>query len=63
MNTVKTLLRDVRKATHVFGYVAYNRDDGKYIRLVKSDVQYEFENMAKDIPVNYEFNGVDLYIN
>lgn len=63
MSTVKELLRDVRKAMHVFGYVAYNRDDGKYIRLVKSDIQYEFETMPRDVPVEYTFNGVDLYIN
>lgn len=65
MKTVKDLLRDTKKALHVFGYVNYNREDeGKYIRLVKLDIISEFSTMPKDTLVNYEFlNGVDLYIN
>ena len=63
MNTVKTLLSDLRKAKAVFGYVAYNNDDGLYIQLVKADVQFNFKDIAKDTPVNYTFNGVELHIN
>ena len=63
MNTVKTLLSDLRKAKAVYGYVAFNRDDGTYLQLVKSDVQLQFKNMAKDIPVQYTFDGIKLHIN
>lgn len=63
MNTVKTLLSDIRKAKAVYGYVAFNRDDGIYLQLVKSDVQLQFKNMAKDIPVQYTFDGIELHIN
>lgn len=63
MNTVKTLLSDLRKAKAVYGYVAFNRDDGTYLQLVKSDVQLQFKNMSKDIPVQYTFDGIKLHIN
>jgi hypothetical protein len=63
MNTVKTLLSDVRKAKAVFGYVAYNNHDGMYIQLVKADVQFNFKDMPKDTPVQYRFDGVELHIN
>lgn len=63
MNTVKTLLSDLRKAKAVYGYVAFNRDDGTYLQLVKSDVQLQFKNMAKDIPIQYTFDGIKLHIN
>lgn len=63
MNTVKTLLSDLRKAKAVFGYVAYNKHDGMYLQLVKADVQFNFKAMAKDIPVQYTFDGIKLHIN
>lgn len=63
MNTVKNLLSDVRKAKAVYGYVAYNNDDGMYIQLIKADVQFNFKDLPKDTQVRYSFDGVELHIN
>ena len=64
MNTVKQLLSDIRKAKAVFGYVAYNKDDGEYLQMVKSDATNIFKRMPENTPVHYKFEGGQfLYIN
>ena len=63
MKTVKNLLNDVRKAKIVYGFVAYNNDDGMYFQLVKADIVFNYKTMNPSTPVNYTFDGVELHIN
>jgi hypothetical protein len=63
MNTVKTLIRDIRKAKAVFGYVAYNNHDGEYLQLVKNDAISIFRRQAPETAINYRFENEFLYIN
>jgi hypothetical protein len=63
MNTVKTLLKDIKKAKAVYGYVAYNKHDGEYLQLVKKDALAIFIRMSENEPVHYKFDNEFLYIN
>jgi hypothetical protein len=63
MQTIKQLLSDLKKAKAVFGYVAYNNDDGTYLQMVKADIVFRFKNMPQDTPVKYTFDGGLLHIN
>jgi hypothetical protein len=63
MQTIKQLLSDLKKAKAVFGYVAYNNDDGTYLQMVKADIQFRFKNMPQDTTVRYTFDGGLLHIN
>jgi hypothetical protein len=64
MNTVKTLIRDIRKAKAVFGYVEYNSiDEGEYLQLVKSDAIAIFRRQDPETAVRYRFDNEFLYIN
>jgi hypothetical protein len=63
MQTIKQLLSDLKKAKAVFGYVAYNNDDGTYLQMVKADIVFRFKNMPQDTTVRYTFDGGLLHIN
>ncbi len=56
MQTVQDLLRDMKQAKKIFGFVAYNQDDGTYFEMKKTDVQFVFKDYPRDTPVSYRID-------